>query len=990
MNKQTIKVSCCVIVLSLLFASISCSNKAHDKAHLVHDTFEAGSFPLVHNGKSAVIIIDESDAEVMRIAAEVFADDVKLVTNCKPEVVTNQNTKQPFAVYIGTYGKHEKIKKLAEQGKLDCSHINNNQWESFIITVVDEPFDEIKQALVIAGSDRRGTAYGIFELSQLIGVSPWVWWADVLPEKKENIFIKKGLYEFGPPSVKYRGIFLNDEDWGLKPWAANNYEPETGDIGPKTYAKIFELLLRLKANFCWPAMHGCTKPFNHFPDNKVVADRYAIVMGSSHCEPLLFNNTSEWDKKTMGNWRYDTNRDGIRKVLDNRVKENSRYENVYTVGLRGIHDSGMAGETLDDKTRFLAQAIKDQRQILTKYIDKPVTEIPQVFIPYKEVLPLFENGLDVPEDVALMWADDNYGFIRQFSNPQQQKRPGGGGIYHHISYLGSPHSYLWLNTTPPALIWKEIRRAWDTNARNVWITNVGDIKPTEVPTEFFLQMAWDIDKWNEDNLQNYLIEIAARDFGPQYSREIAGILSEYYRLNFPRKPEYMDFQKGWRIRKPVKDPEFSLWNYGDECEKQIQSFDRLYEKAKQLGEKIPAHKKDAYFQLVLYPVAGSARMNKKILYAYKSRMYARQGRLSANRYADMARKEYEEIIKITDFYNNEIADGKWNHMMSYEPMKETVFLMPPVSTCEGSNGKGFAVALEGQESLLTPSSDNNKLPVFNRYTKQKSFIDLVAVNNKPVSWKIQPSVIWIKCSKDNGVLNNDDERVWIEIDYDNAPRKSDLSGKIKITSEDVSYDIAIDVFNEDQNIDPGTFIQDNNVISINAENYVGAKSSKLAKWKTLEGLGYSGKAVGLFPFTGWYIDKIEDISNNCPVLEYPIYVIDAGKAKLRIQAIPAFPIVKNRPLICGVSIGKEKPTLLTFQMGQSEGTANKKQRYIWEENVLKNAMYGEIEMEFSEGEHVLKIWGTDPSIIVDKILVDFGSERDSYFGPLETKVKNSS
>lgn len=1100
---------------------------------------EAG-FPLVHNGQAAPLVIDAADAELIGIAAKAFAEDVEQVTGVCPEIRTEE-AEGPFAVYAGTLGHSRWIDALEKASKLDCGHIRDGAWESFVIAVVDAPFEGVRQALVVAGSDRRGTAYGLFELSRMIGVSPWVWWADVRPDKQENLYIDKGLHTFGPPSVKYRGIFLNDEDWGLHPWAAKTYEPETGDIGPKTYARICQLLLRLKANHLWPAMHNCTGAFNRYPDNKVVADRYGILMGSAHCEPLLFNNASEWNSRTMGPWRYDTNREGIVKVLDQRVKENGRYENVYTVGLRGIHDSGMAGDSLDEKTKFLAQAIADQRRILSKYIDTPITEIPQVFIPYKEVLPIYENGLEVPEDITLMWVDDNYGYLRQFSTPQEQRRSGGGGIYHHISYLGGPRSYLWLNSTPPALLFKEFQRAWETNARRIWILNVGDIKPGEIAMEFALQMAWDITKWNEDNVQDYLAEVAARDFGREHADEIAAILREYYRLNFPRKPEYLDFTRSWNGRAPIADPTFSLIHGGDECQARIDAFEALRAKAGQLARKLPAHKQDAYFQLVLYPVAGAAEMNKKMLYAYKSRAYARQGRISSNRYATLAAQAYQEIERLTAVYNDQIAGGKWKHMMSSRPMSENVFSMPPVLTCKPSGGKGFAVAIEGQARRLKPTrgtvtltdpkrqsmeivltaadaamsgglerrdfdgtgavglpngsgnrlsgpsdakavfafdveqdgnytihltvnhpspdddswyiqiddgpwdtwnnfqsrwqehawklvylpagrhtltlaaredgawlggvrlsgqafeidstvADSNRLPTFNRSTRRRYFIDLIAVHDEPVEWEIRPSAEWIRCSRSNGVLKGHDERIWIDIDYEAAPPEPKLEAALKIAGRgpdgsQAEYEAAVEVFNEDLDLKPGTFVQDNGVISILAAHYASRRAGKTGQWKLVEGLGHSGKAMALFPLTSWNIDKTNDIPAGSPAMEYPIHVIQGGRAAVRVQCVPAFSIVKGRPMHCAVSIDGQDPVWVPVEMGKAEGSADRRQVRLWEDNVLRNAMFGEIEIDIPTGPHTLNVWGTDPSIVVDKIFIDFGGRQDSYLGPAETMAR---
>jgi hypothetical protein len=344
--------------------------------------------------------------------------------------------------------------------KLDVGDLKG-AWESFVIAVVDRPTPDVPRALVIVGSDRRGAAYGVYELSQAIGVSPWRWWADVPPPRRDQLYVAAGTRRLGPPSVKYRGIFINDEDWGLQPWAAHTFEPETGNIGPKTYARVFDLLLRLKANTLWPAMHPTTAPFNDDPANAKLADRYAIVMGSSHAEPMLRNNVGEW-KAPAETYNYATNPDGVLAYWRQRVTTNGEYENLYTLGMRGIHDSGMVGANdLASRKTLLETIFADQRRLLA---ERGLQGAPQVFTPYKEVLDVYRGGLKVPDDVTLVWPDDNFGYIRQFPDAAERQRAGGSGVYYHLSYLGAPLSYLWLSTTPPALIQQQMGQAWDLGA----------------------------------------------------------------------------------------------------------------------------------------------------------------------------------------------------------------------------------------------------------------------------------------------------------------------------------------------------------------------------------------------------------------------------------------------------------------------------------------------------------------------------------------------
>jgi hypothetical protein len=541
------------------------------------------AFPLASDGKTSVIYVDNNDFVVVNIAARHLSNDIFNLTDKRPIITNSDKTLGQYAVIIGTVGKSKLVDQLIRTNKIDTAKWFN-KWEAHSIQVIARPLKDVNKALVIAGNDRRGTAYGVYELSEQIGVSPWYWWADVPIEKKENIFIKDGIYSFGPPDVKYRGIFLNDEDWGLKPWAAETFEPEQKDIGPKTYAKVCELLLRLKANYMWPAMHECTAAFNQIPENKIVADSFAIVMGSAHCEPLLFNNATEWDEETMGEWNYQTNKQNIYKVLNKRVKENGPYENIYTIAMRGIHDRAMLGTLrLEERVHLLDKVVADQREILTNHIDKNIEEIPQIFVPYKEVLEIYENGLNLPDDITIVWPDDNYGYIKRLSNHEEQQRSGRSGVYYHIQYLGIPHEYLWLNTTPPALIYEEMKKAYDTGGDRVWVANVGDIKPAEYGVEFFLDLGWNIHMVDYETTNKHLEDWLGHIFGENYKKALTEIIQTYYRLGFIRKPEYMGWgyigDTNFRKQKKTYDTDFSFTNYR-EAERRMDEYDKISRQVK--------------------------------------------------------------------------------------------------------------------------------------------------------------------------------------------------------------------------------------------------------------------------------------------------------------------------------------------------------------------------------------------------------------------------
>jgi hypothetical protein len=605
----------------------------------------AGDFSLANSAAVATIVYAQEDAKVVAIAAHDLATDVERVTGRRPVVRSETAGLQGPAVLAGTLGGSALIDGLVAAGKLDVRALRG-AWESFVIATVEQPLPGVARALVIVGSDRRGTAFGVYELSQAIGVSPWYWWADVAPEKKAALYVGAGTRRFGPPSVKYRGIFINDEDWGLQAWAARTFEPQSGGVGPKTYGRVFELLLRLKANTLWPAMHPGTPAFNSLPANAPLANDYAIVMGSSHAEPMLRNNVGEW-KGPPDAYNYLANSAGVLKYWDDRVAANARFENFYTVGMRGIHDSRMAGPKTDpERIALMEKIFADQRGLLARHVAGPVEQVPQVFAAYKEVLGLYRQGLKVPDDVTLMWPDDNFGYIRGFANPAERKRSGGNGVYYHLSYLGAPLSYLWLGTTPPALIWEEMSKAYDAGAERIWIANVGDIKPGEIGTELFLQMAWDIKRWNRETLPDYLVEWAAREFGAAQADEIAAIMKGYYRLTAARKPEHL---QGWL---PKEAPRHSGMAAG-EAQARLGQFASLRERAERVRARIDGDRQDAFFELVEYPVAASALANQRFI-------EGERGNEAAALAADA------RLAQLTDRWNTGLANGKWRHMMTQD------------------------------------------------------------------------------------------------------------------------------------------------------------------------------------------------------------------------------------------------------------------------------------------------------------------------------------
>ena len=538
--------------------------------------------------------------------------------------------------------------------------------EAFRLSVTDG-------RLHITGSDSHGVAYGLLEVSRLLGVSPWAWWADATPQSLQRFTLPADYRQEEHPSVEYRGIFINDEDWGMMPWASHTYEPGLkGRIGPKTHERIFELLLRLRANTFWPAMHECTEPFFLVAGNRETAARYGIYIGGSHCEPMASSTAGEWPRRGTGDYDYVNNSAEVRRFWESRLREVARQPILYTIGMRGVHDGAMQGaKTIEEQKSVLERVIADQRQLLRQYVNNDVEQVPQVFIPYKEVQDVYDAGLQVPDDVCLMWCDDNYGYIRHFPTTAEQQRRGGNGIYYHVSYWGRPHDYLWLGTFSPHLLFHQMATAYDRGIQKIWILNVGDIKPGEYQTELFLDMAWDMEKVRAEGASAHLRHFLEREFGAACAELLYPVMEEHYRQAFVRKPEFMG---GTRTEErdrsywsTLRDLPWSL----STIDARLKTYQQLEDAVEAAAALVPADRLDAYFELVQYPVQGAAEMNKKLLMAQK----ARHG-LCGWEASDAA---YDSIGVLTRRYN-QLQQGKWNRMMDMQPRRLAVFGRVPHDT----------------------------------------------------------------------------------------------------------------------------------------------------------------------------------------------------------------------------------------------------------------------------------------------------------------------
>lgn len=928
---------------------------------------EKGYFTLVDTQSAAEILIDQEDDKVVHNVADLFAADMERVTGKSPKV--NSAIDQPNSpmIIIGTIGKNRWIDQLIADGKLVVSTIEN-QWERFTVQTVSSPFKGVKQALVITGSDRRGTAYGVFSLSESIGVSPWYYWADVPVQQKEELYIAPLSYVSKAPTIKFRGIFLNDEDWGLQPWAATQMDPSIKDIGPNTYEKVFELVLRLKGNMVAPAMHECTGAFFKYPENKVVADNFGIMMTSSHAEPLLYNNTTEWQQLVNGNWDYVENKDGVLDVLDKRVAEAAPYENVYTVGMRGIHDTGMKdvpeGFT---KAGVLEEVIGEERSILEKHIQKSATDIPQIFVPYKEVLDIYEGGMKLPEDITIVWPDDNYGYIKKLSNTAEQKRSGGTGVYYHISYLGWPNDYLWLNTTPPALMYAEMKKAYTLGADRYWLVNVGDIKPGEMGMQLFLEMAWDFEAFSFENINHYQINQLASIFGEQYQEDLAYIFDRYYYHGFTRKPEYMTWDWAWNsiFRHPkIKDTELSFVHY-KEAEMRLQEYRQIASMAEDILAELPASLKAPFFELVYYPVQGASLYNHKMLVAQKNRWYAQQGRASANELVQEVESYQDSIAEITARYNS-LLNGKWRGMMTAPGFLPTPHL-PPTETVDLANEAEMGLFVEGQAD---ESKEAFELPAFNRDYEATHFFEIYNKGKQPFAWKATASEDWIQLDRQEGTTSRQ-ERIQVTIDWNAFPSKSMAEGNIELSTGKTTKRIVVRATAPKRG-QAKLYREYNGVISISPTHFHRKTENGEIKFQAIPGLGYSNASLQLGSAK---YDAGED-----SFVAYDFQLAKAGEITIHTYLLPLF--AKDR----------KHGTAYRVQVDDLEviEQSNEVKEYSreWASNVIRNSAINSTTFKLDKpGKHTLKIYTVDPGMILQKIIIDTGGLKDTYIGPQTMKME---
>jgi len=958
------------------------------------------------DGLAAVAYDNDSGAPIAK-AADLLAHDLKALSGSVTAVSADFTTAKGNVVFIGL-ASAPKIAALLKANKISSAPIDG-KWETYGRAVVPAPWGGGRKVLVIFGSDVRGTIWGVIDLTREMGVSAWEWWADVTIRKVDRINVDAGLSFSKEPTVKYRGFFINSG--GLSNWARQTFDPSQNGIGPKTYARVFELMWRLKANVLWPRL------FNDVPGNYEMAKAYAVFHGSSHIEMMLRDNQREWDEQKWGHYNWFTNRAQILEYWRAAIEKFGRYDNIYTLGMRGIDDVPLEGaDAPEARAMAISEAIAAQRKILSEVLHKPADQIPQILTLYKEVTAAYNTGkLNVPPDVILNWAEDNFGYDMQMSNAEEQRRPGGSGMYYHAIFWGAPAGYTAVVSTDPALMREEMMRAYHEKTRAFWILNVGAIKPSEFMAQFFLDMAFNADAFEDpQSANNYLRDWIGTTFGPDYRDRITDVMRRYYKLGFDRNPEFMKSATVWP-ESSAQQSRFNMLDFGDENARRVDAYKALLGEATKLMAALPDDRKPAFYQLVQYTVEVGAAMNFEQLYLDRSILYGLQHRASANVYSEQSKLAYQMIHAAMERYNS-LEDGRWRGfpgMQGQLPAYQAPYL-PTWKAVEDEPRRGIQV--EGGGYYNDKGYWFPTLPSFHRELGDRSyFLDvfnqvpadaewsattrlfdpaLATANRLPTEaeWSATQKVPWIKIDRTVGRFSARDkifeQRLHVSVDWSKAPKEGEglITIRCSIAKQPVDVHVRIAPEVSDKSV---SFIESQGVVSM----YATDADTKRGDWRVLDGLGHTGgvlqtsldmapvdlgdaAALARAPYAEYHFGTLELDRNY----QFPNYLLDYT-ATIRAIGLPVFPISKDGKLRIALSLDGAPLKVLDFASEYYAAT--------WRENVMTNTAVAEIpNLTLKPGRHTLAVYVLDPGVTLDRFEVAFKGSSPAY-GPIpETRVVN--
>lgn len=969
-NKSTVKQIEQVKILSLIFLFAvfvfnGSETKAQGSESYISTEKGEGFFTLSASGKSAALYISSQDYPGVFRVINHLQKDITDVTSATPEIKRDFAPASEEVVIIGTLGKNSLIDILVQDKKINVEDISG-KWETFLIQVVENPFPNVDRALVIAGSDKRGTIFGIYDLAEKIGVSPWYWWADVPVKKKNEIYVLPGRFSLGEPKVKYRGIFINDEAPALSGWSMEKYG--TDAFNHELYEHVFELILRLKGNFLWPAMWGRAF-YDDDSLNPKLADEYGIVISTSHHEPMMRAHV-EWERYGSGKWNYAANEENLRGFWKKGIERMNGYESVITLAMRGDGDEAMSE---DANVGLLEKIVKDQREIIKDVTGKDIESVPQVWALYKEVQEYYDKGMRVPDDVTILLCDDNWGNIRKFPKLNEEPRKGGYGIYYHYDYVGGPRNYKWLNTNQIERVWEQMHLAYEYGADKIWIVNVGDIKPMEFPIDFFLDYAWNPEKYPAESLSEYYRTWAEDQFGKENSDEIADILSKYTKYNSRIKPELLS-------------PEtYSLINYR-EAEIVVSEYNQLLEKASKIYGLIPKEYKDAYYQLVLHPVEACANLNELYFTAAKNHLYAKQNRVKTNLLAKRVKELFDKDAEITNYYNNIMANGKWKHMMDQTHIGYTYWqqpdnnTMPEVEEFDNDVEAKMGVFVEGSDKWFPEETNNLTLPEFDKFNQQSFYIEIFNCGKTSFFYNINPGEPWVLINKREGKIQ-DEKRIEISINWNEVP-EGNHKVPLTVVGSEGSKVVVNGIINNPSS--PGKnevtgFVESNGYVSIEAENFTSI-AGNVDDWQIIPNLGRTLSAVTSADVTLPEQVNLKESSH----LEYDVYLFNEGEVTVNAYFSPTLNFHKSPEGIrYAISFDDEAPQVINIITNPDPPDLHRDP--VWSKWVAEN-----INIQASKhnikgpGVHILKFWVIDPGAVLQKIVINTGGLKPSYLGPPES------
>lgn len=949
---------------------------------MTNQPLPTGEITLVGQGSAARIYIDPKGQDYSGLCrvARSFAEDVKLVTGVAPAVTTEADRLEETVLIFGSIGNNDLLDSLIKKGAIDVSSIRGKR-ECYTIQVIEQPVAGVDKALVVAGSDKRGAIYGIYSISEQIGVSPWVYWADVVPEKKQTLQLPVNQLNTTSkePSVKYRGVFLNDDWPSLGSWVTHSF----GDFNEEFYDKVFELILRLKGNYLWPAMWSAEFSLNGKSSpiaNVKHADEYGIVMGTSHHEPL-FRAGSEWQKVyaqygSSNLWDFRKNREAITAFWEDGIKRNKDFESIITLGMRGESDSELEGSD-EENIELLKEIIRTQKDLLQKY---NLGHAPQILAVYKEV-EKFWYGTDklkglkdweVLEDVTILLADDNFGNLRKIPAGREQSRRKGWGMYYHFDYHGGPYSYEWVNTVPLEKVWEQMSMAYDYGIRDIWIVNVGDLKPMELPMSYFLDLAYDFEAWGTQGINRtgeYTKRWVEQQFGADLAIEardgIAQILTDYTRMNGRRKPEI------------IYPSTFSPIHY-NEAQRVLRQAVELENAANQYRAWIPESHKDTYDGLVYFPAAASANVVKMQIYAGLSALYYSRNSVLASTYAELTKAAIERDKQLEHVYNNEIAQGKWKGMMSSLHVGYVIWNSdgsgyPDVSTIIPQEGSRMIVDVEGTEQGFV--SGTATLPVFTNLQQESYNLTISNGGDTAFDYQVETTADWVTLESRQGRID-EGKTIQVTVDWDKVTKTS--MGTLIISGADGVVEVnVVAEWIDTEGLPPMTFIESHDVVAIEAQHAFNFVPKSGAEWKVIENYGRSLSSIKMFP-TGHSFEQVQD----APYLEYRIRVNQSGDYILTIYTAPTNNLSPVSSLRYAVAFDGQTPVYADVLPADFEGgNYNDK---TWSDAVMNNIHTHTTLYSLAKGVHVLRFYGLDAGLVLQKLVLSMAPLPCSFLGPEES------